>query len=318
MVTKQQVQALTVGARIMVKLDGELTEAQYAGWSNRYDMPNVNVEGRVMPRKVYEIVGANSLTPASAPNLDDVRREVAAEVIGNEPEEIEVPINVRFEYLEQLVTMVAISVPTSLVIVGSGGLGKSYTVFKQLQRHGMEEDADYVVCKGMATPKALYRVLYENRDKIVVFDDCDSVLKNETAVNLLKAGLDSTAVRTISWRTERGGDDDSSLPARFQFEGKIIFISNLELHQVNQAILSRALHVDVTMTADEKIERMRAIADHVRPEISVEVKNEVIDLLNQHKARIKDLNVRTLTKVLDIRVAMPTNWKPIATYVVTT
>lgn len=308
---------MSIGTPVMVKLNGELTQATYSGWNNRYDMPNVNIGGRVLPRKVFELA-TGTRTTAPQLELPDVSAVENTESV-NPAEEINdvPPINVRFDYLTQLVTMVATSVPTSLVVVGSGGLGKSYTVFETLKSHGLEEDHDYVVCKGMATPKSLYRMLYENRDKIVVFDDCDSILANETAVNLLKAALDTTAVRTVCWRTERGGDDDSSLPASFNFEGKIIFVSNFKLERVPQAILSRALHVDVTMTTDEKIERMRHIAPMVNPELPIEVKLEVIELLNEFKHRCRDLNVRTMLKVCSVRIASPVNWRGLAQYVVT-
>jgi hypothetical protein len=315
MVTKQQIQSLTIGANVMVKLNGELTSATYAGWNNRYDMPNVNIGGRVLPRKVFELGRNNSAPQLELPDVSGIENTESV----NPVEEVNdvPPINVRFEYLTQLVTMVATSIPTSLIVVGSGGLGKSYTVFETLRSHGLEEDQDFVVVKGTSTPKSLYRLLYENRDKIVVFDDCDSVLRDATSVNLLKAALDTIPERSVSWRTERGGDDDSSLPASFVFEGKIIFISNYELQQVPQALLSRALHVDVTMTTDEKIERMRHIAPAVNPELPLEVKMEVIELLAEFKHRCRDLNVRTMLKVCSVRIASPGNWRGLAQYVVT-
>ena len=308
---------MTIGTHVRVKLNGELTDASYAGWNSRFEMPNVNINGRVLPRKIFEIISARvqSAPQLELPDVSAVENTPSA----NPAEEINEapPINVRFEYLTRLVTMVATSIPTSLVVVGSGGLGKSYTVMETLKSHGLEEDHDYTVCKGASTPKALYRLLYENRDKIVVFDDCDSVLMNETAVNLLKSALDTTAVRTVSWRSEARGDDDNSLPQSFQFEGKIIFISNLPLLKVNQAILSRALTVDVSMTVTEKLERMRHIAPNVNPEIPLNVKLEVIDLLEELKDSCRDLNVRTLLKVVSVRLASPEDWVPIGKYVAT-
>lgn len=312
---KSEIQALTLGTKVMVKINGEMTEAAFQGWNSRYDMPNVQVDGRTMPRKIFGLARGGSVS-TPAPQLELAVADRAPATEANEVGQA-VPINTRFQYLAQLVTMVATSMPTSLIVVGSGGLGKSYTVFETLKSHGLEEDHDYVVCKGMATPKSLYRMLYENRDKIVVFDDCDSVLTNEQSVNLLKASLDTVPVRTLSWRTERGGDDDSSLPSSFNFEGKIIFISNFQLSRINQAILSRALHVDVTMTAPEKIERMRHIAPLVSPNLPLDVKLEVVDMLDTLKDRCQDLNIRTLLKVVSVRIACPDNWRGLAEYVIT-
>jgi hypothetical protein len=311
MVTKTQLSQLSVGARVMVRLNGELTEANYQGWNTRFDMPSVKIDGRVLPRKVFSIVQSNSAPQLESTESPEVNRVNPTEAVNS------TPINVRFEYLVQLVTLVATSVPTSLVVVGSGGLGKSFTVFETLKSHGLEEDQDYAVCKGFSTPKSLYRLLYENRDKIVVFDDCDSVLANPTAVNLLKSALDTTPARMVCWRTEQGGDDDSSLPPSFRFEGKIIFISNLPLMKISQAILSRALTVDVTMTADEKIMRMRYIAESVYPEVPLAAKLEVIDLLEELKHECRDLNFRTMLKVVSIRLSAPAAWRGLGQYVIT-
>ena len=104
---------------------------------------------------------------------------------------------------------------------------------------------DYAVIKGFSTPKAMYRALFENQDKLVIFDDCDSILKDLTALNILKADLDSYGKRTISWLTERESED---LPTSFEFKGQVLFISNLPLDRMNSAIMSRAFTVDVSMT----------------------------------------------------------------------
>ena len=210
------------------------------------------------------------------------------------------------------VRMVGQGPSTSLVIAGSGGLGKSYTVKKVLVSCGLVEDEDYIVVKGYATPKSLYRKLYENPDMVIVFDDCDSVLKDATAVNLLKAALDSEPVRTISWLSEQRGED--SLPTSFEFRGKVIFLTNMDRTQVPQAMLSRAQMVDVSMSADEKIERMRSIVNDIRPDLEVGLKFEVISFLNEFRHRCKDLNLRTFLKVADIRISEPELWRDIAEY----
>lgn len=302
----------------MVKVNGMLTRASYMGLNARYNMPEVEIDGRRLPRRVFQILDETGAPAAQQLSLDTRSTEasVAAPVVNvNTPPQP--PINVRFSYLKELVSMVAVSVPTSLVITGSGGLGKSYTVFTTLRSHSLEENVDFIVCRGTATPKAMYRLLYENRDKIVVFDDCDSVLENPTAVMLLKAALDSTSTRTVCWMSEARGDDETGLPNSFTFEGKIIFISNKPVTKIPQPILSRALFVDVTMTAPEKIDRMRAIAEQVKPEMPIADKHEVINLLDELKDQTADLNIRTMTKVLDLKVASPTLWKDIARYIIT-
>ena len=97
----------------------------------------------------------------------------------------------------------------------------------------------------------------------------------------------------------------------------MIFISNQKLSAIPQPLLSRAIYVDVSMTPTEKLDRMEAIAPQVRPDIELSVKLEVVQFMREIMTHIKDLNIRTMLKVLDIRVASPTEWRDIAEYVLT-
>lgn len=306
---------LAAGARVRVKMNGTLVDAVYVSHDEKYDMPKVRLaaDGRIVVRRVFEVVTPASAATATA-TVDVVETSAASEPTSPLRS---FAISTRFNFLARMVTMVATGVPNALIITGSGGLGKSYTVMECLASAGLEEDVDFVVVRGHSTPKSLFRTLYENRDRIVVFDDCDSVLKLETCVNLLKAALDSNPVRTISWLTERSDETDGALPSRFNFEGKVIFISNQKLLAIPQPMLSRALYVDVSMTSDEKLERMMAIAPRIRPELDLGTKMEAIDFMRTIKDHVKDLNIRTLLKVLDIRASDPEQWREISEYVLT-
>lgn len=302
-------QNLIPGSTVQVKLNGAPVTATYVEWSDRYNMAVVDYQGRRMPRKVLAVTAMRTAV------FDEAAPDAAIPAATTMP-----PINVRFDYLRLLVGMVATATPTSLIVTGSGGLGKSFTVFDKLREDGLEDGEDYIVVKGYTTPKSMYRTLYDNRDRIVIFDDCDSVLTNDSAINLLKSALDSTPVRRISWITERSNSDsEDSLPSSFDFVGKVIFISNMTLGRIPQPLLSRALYVDVTMTSVEKLERIRAIAPAVRPEVTMAIKHDVIDLIDALKDRTKDLNIRTFIKILDVRQSAPlSQWRDVATYIVTT
>jgi hypothetical protein len=160
----------------------------------------------------------------------------------------------------------------------------------------------------------MYRALYEAGDKIVLFDDCDSVFNNETTLNLLKAAFDSLGNRHVCWCSEV---EHSDLPRSFDFEGRAIFISNYRLAQIPQPIRSRAMYVDVTMSSDEKLERIRAIAPQLFPELSERARQEVIELITTLKDSIAELSFRTFTNACKICRANPTCWRPMATYMIT-
>ncbi|NBR61845.1 MAG: hypothetical protein EBT86_09405, partial [Actinobacteria bacterium] len=86
------------------------------------------------------------------------------------------------------------------------------------------------VVKGSATPIGLYQTLYKYSDKncVLVFDDCDSILLDDVSLNLLKGALDSGKKRKISWLSESAALRREGIPDSFNFHGSVIFITNLK------------------------------------------------------------------------------------------
>jgi hypothetical protein len=244
-----------------------------------------------------------------------------------EPKTEKFGINERFKFVEQLISMVATGVQPSAVITGEGGLGKTYTVTKTLEKAGFKDISDladfqvgsivnmrkcFTFVKGYSTPKGLYRTLFENNKGIVVFDDCDAVLKDPISLNLLKSALDSYGKRIISWNAEMRDED---LPRSFNFEGRVIFISNLDEGKIDQAIRSRSMMIDLAMTSDQKIERMETIAqaEEFMPEYDKSIVADAIALIRELKDECKEISLRTLISVSKIRAANA-EWKDLATY----
>lgn len=209
-------------------------------------------------------------------------------------------INQRFQFLSSLVRMTCKAKNNSMIITGDGGLGKTFTVMRQVELSGLVEDEDYVVIKGYSTAKGMYNTLYHNSDKLIIFDDCDSVLENDISTNILKGALDSYDKRIVHWVAQSFGEND--IPSSFEFVGRIIFISNKNRTKFPQALISRSTCIDVSMTPDEKIERMRSCLASVRGDVSMEIKEEALSLLEKYKNDCTDLNFRTLLKIINIRV----------------
>ena len=239
-------------------------------------------------------------------------------------------INERFGFVSDMVTMLANGAQSSVVVTGPGGLGKSYTVAQSLDSNGFKDvttlealevgarintKKSYRVIKGYSTPKGLYRTLYENRDGVVVFDDCDSVLKDPVSLNLLKGALDSYSKRIISWRADMKDDE---LPTSFEFKGRVVFISNLGSDRIDQAIISRSMAVDLSMTKEQKIERMQYLLDQpgFMPGVSKTVKQDALDLVASVVDSVKELSLRTLIQVTKIRASAGANWKDLAEYTI--
>lgn len=240
-------------------------------------------------------------------------------------------IDERFGFVEKLVNMVATGVQPSAVITGEGGLGKTYTVTKTLESNGYKDISDlagfqvgqvvntskcFTMVKGFSTAKGLYRTLFENQKSVIVFDDCDAVLKDPVALNLLKGALDSYGKRVISWNADMRDED---LPRSFEFQGRVIFISNMDQDRIDQAIRSRSMMIDLAMTLDQKIERMETISKTAEflPEYDSKVKADSLALIREVKDEAKEISLRTLISVCKIRASNPKDFKDLATYILT-
>ncbi len=227
-------------------------------------------------------------------------------------------INQRFKFLEKFTRMVLDGETASAIVTGEGGLGKSHVVMSQVAEKGMVEGEDYVVFKGYSTPKALYSTLYENKDKTIIFDDCDSVLKDPTSINILKGALDSYDKRTISWLSK--GFIDDGLPSSFDFEGQVIFISNLSIDKIDQAIKSRSIAIDLSMTIQDKIDRMRFILPNVMANYEMELKETALNFMCDHADEAVEFNMRTLQKIIRVVHAYgleTDEWQDAAQYLLT-
>jgi len=237
-------------------------------------------------------------------------------------------INQRFGFVRDMVKMLAKGDQASVVVTGPGGLGKSHTVSAALTEAGFTDLStldelevgssvpanSYRVVKGYSTPKGLFRLLYENRNSVLVFDDCDSVLKDPVSLNLLKGALDSYSRRIISWRADMRDED---LPNVFEFKGRVVFISNISSSNMDQAIISRSLAVDLTMTSKQKVERMRFLLDqpNFMPDYTMAHKIDAMNLIDTLCDKVKDLSLRTLIQVTKIR-KNGGDWKNLAEYAI--
>ena len=245
------------------------------------------------------------------------------------PQESEFTITERFDFLEQMVSMVCTGQMPSVVITGEGGLGKTYTVMKTLEKLGHRNVTDmadfeagekvnksklFRVIKGFSTAKGLYRTLFDCNGMTIVFDDTDAVLENDVAKNLLKGALDSYSRRYISWMADMKDDD---LPKSFEFTGRVVFITNKSLQSVDQAIRTRAMCCDVTMDHEQKVQRMAVIAKSPEflPEVQQETKQAALEFLQKHSKVIPNLSLRSLIQVTKF-AARGGDWMPLAKYAV--
>lgn len=299
---------------------------------------------------VHKYDGKTKMDFSSAPNSSNTaKREVADKLAedlssGDEHEAELKDINQKYETFGRLVKMVGRGIGKSLIAYGTGGVGKTYEVIKQMNTLGLTEfdedehlpanlsqeeadeaddevvlsqNYDYVKITGKSTAAGMYKDLYQHNGKLIIYDDCDSVLKDANAINILKGALDSSGDNTISWSSLGKIEDDlgNPLPRRFKFGGRVIFISNLPSSEIPQPIKSRAYRIDLTMSKQQTIDRLRHIMGAVQTKlkgVTEKDKTEVIDLLEKYKDKLSDLNTRTLLNILAIKKnseAEGVNWQ---------
>ena len=205
-----------------------------------------------------------------------------------------------FKNLERLTKMVGRGIQPSLVITGGAGLGKTYLVKKTLTDMGLEEAKQFVHFKGRATAAGLFVTIYENADKIIVLDDCDSVFKDVDAVNLLKAALDSYDTRKLSYISTKPLKDTygDPVPRHFEFTGKVIFISNISQSKLDEAIKSRSFVADISMNTKQMFKRIEDLQDDIEKKIPAEVKEKALTIMKKLEKKYDgvEINLRSFIK----------------------
>lgn len=211
---------------------------------------------------------------------------------------------VMFSNLERLTKMVGRGIQPSLVLTGMAGVGKTHLVKETLKNMGLTESTDFVHFKGRSTAAGLFITLYNNSDKIVIFDDCDSVFKDDDAVNILKAALDSYDTRRISYISSKPLKDEwgNPLPAHFEFTGKVIFISNINQSKLDEAIRSRSFVADITMNTTQMFQRMEQLMESMERSIPLVAKQQALEIMKRLDSKFAgiEVNLRSFIKAARI------------------
>jgi hypothetical protein len=211
---------------------------------------------------------------------------------------------VMFSNLSALTRMVGRGVQPSLVVTGMAGMGKTHIVKNTLIEMGLKESTDFVHFKGRATAAGLFITLYQNSNSIIILDDCDSVFRDENAVNILKGALDSYDTRKISYITSKPLKDEfgDALPMHFEFTGKIIFISNISQANLDEAIKSRSFVADISMTTDQLFTRMDQLMAKMETKIPMAAKEQALAIMKDLHSKYEGVavNLRSFIKAARI------------------
>lgn len=277
------------------------------------------------------------------------------------------PLNAKeiFSLMEDAIKKVKAGTNKSILITGDPGIGKTYTVKQELK--GVNHQ---FFTGAITSASALYKVLFINNDpdKIIVFDDLDSLLDDRDCVNMLKGALDSGKETEIAYlsnntvpplfyetilkydqiddipeevinqllkqkidisamlssknaqavwdvyrlRASSPTKGNAILPNRFNFDGRVIFISNKYLHQIPGAIKSRAMTVEISLSLDEIVKRIEGVMPHMEITGASEAhKREALKFIKDKvvpSKRVEKMDFRTFTDIVKFAVSdAPTN-----------
>ena len=255
-------------------------------------------------------------------------REVARET----DEQIYERLAERFEILDEMTKAVKSGDVRAMIVSGPPGVGKSFGVEKVLQKADLfntlaEKKPKFEVVKGAMSSIGLYAKLYEFAEKgnVVVFDDCDSILMEDLSLNILKGALDSSERRFISWNTDSRILRSEGIPDRFEFKGAAIFITNIKFEHVKSkrlrdhldALESRCHYIDLAIdTNREKILRIKQVVNDndmlARYDFEQCIKDEIVEFVETNQDKLRELSLRMVLKLSDLRKSFPASWKAMA------
>ena len=242
-------------------------------------------------------------------------------------------IATRFEILDQMAQACIAGDIRAMIVTGPPGVGKSHGVIEQMNKASLFDKISnrkprFEIVKGAVSGIGLFATLYKYSDSknVLVFDDCD-VFTDPDALNVLKGALDSGKKRRISWNKDSRLLRDEGVPNSFDFNGSIIFITNLNFEDRRSnkiqahvdALQSRCHFLDLTIeTQRDKMLRIKQVhrdadgglfADYG---FSASLADEILEFMEANQNRLREISLRMSLKIADLIKVSANNWKLLA------
>lgn len=256
---------------------------------------------------------------------------VAVSMKTNEtPQERVARIAERFTVMYKLTKGSIAGTLRSLIVSGAPGTGKSHTIISLLEAAGQTDAIRFVVVSGTITAVNLYKLMfrYSSGNDIILLDDTDSIYDDEESLNLLKAGLDTTERRMISWLSESNVLKADDIPTTFEYKGSMIFITNRPLQaEIDfgrskliphyRAMIDRSVYLDLKLHATEDVIAwisFMTLKHHILVQrgVSHAQEAEIVKWVQDRVDVIPSLSIRTMIKIADFMNTQPAEWESFA------
>jgi hypothetical protein len=203
-------------------------------------------------------------------------------------------------------------------------VGKTFLIDKALKEiKGDDLESKKVTsASGYSTPVGLIKLLYDHRhpDSLLKLDDIDSVFNDEKALNFIKIATDTTQQRVLSYETNGTiiTSDGEYLPPKFDFDGSLIFCTNLDfdvlidkgskLSPHFEALMTRSMYIDFAMrTKRDYLIRVFMIADEGLFDnvqggaLNAEEKKDVLNFIDKYHRNLRECSLRMALKIGALR-----------------
>lgn len=227
-----------------------------------------------------------------------------AEIVGLETEFQEVMENSyeglnrlasTFDFLESEIKALIKGRRTGLIVCGQSGVGKTYKTKEFMKEYGGWERGRYM--RGtVKTERDLVLKLYEHKDdKIIVFDDVDTLFRNPKCIDMLNAILESENKRKLQI-LDMKLVKDFDLPTSFNFTSRVIIITNKRPNTIPQKLVDRCPIIEFKASKLELIQWIKDNSEgllHMNDEkVTEEAKEAVITYFIEIMTQVKFFSFR--------------------------
>jgi hypothetical protein len=252
---------------------------------------------------------------------------------GETDEEALERIKSTFAMLDKITDACSRNLVRGLIVSGPAGCGKSFGVEKQLQAANLlrivaGKEPLYEFVTGGVSAIGLYQKLYYNRNKenVLVFDDCNKLLFDEESLSLFMGAMNSGDKRRIAWNKESRTLKSGDIPDAFDFEGSIVFLTNIDFDGTAQkdtriadqlkAIVSRCHYLDLEIgSLRDQLLLIKLRVDEGMLEdynFTDEQKEAILGYMVKNGEYLREASLRMCKKIADWVKVDPTEWQDLA------
>jgi hypothetical protein len=239
----------------------------------------------------------------------------------------------RFSVLDEMASACIQGNIRAMIVSGPPGVGKSHGVTMQMEKASMFDKIAgkrprFEIVKGAMSGIGLFATLYKYSDSknVLVFDDCD-VWEDQDALNVLKGALDSGKTRRISWNKDSRILREEGVPNTFNFNGSVIFITNLNFNDRRsakikahlEALQSRCHYLDLTINSERdkmlRIKQVNRDADgglFTDYDFTQEQSDAIISFMWDNHNKLREVSLRMALKIADLVKISENNWQNLA------